>query len=281
MIEHNRTCNQCNQKKPIADFYKKLNDFTLRCRSCINNWHKKNPRKRTQKDKDYHANLRKTPENKEYMRQWRAKNRKEKKYHLTCDKEKKRLGAERYRAKNREAIKERARKRMQDIKDNEPGKYIVQRIRNSITRFSKGRKSISAMDLCGVTDQYHFFREMNSKTDNPNWHKENYAIDHIWQVHWFENFSLNHHEDTNFLEFLKLINHHENLRPLPFSVNGRRGFFDFSPLQQEDFEKYKPYLDEDIKKKIEWFFKHKDKFPDTQFNQGDEHDRFLRYLEDI
>lgn len=281
MIQYtqSRTCNKCGETKSISEYHKKLNDFARVCKSCRSIWEKENYKPPTQADRDYQAEYRKTAKNKEYMRQWRIKNRKEKKYHLTGDPEKRRLGKARYREKYREQLKERARKKMQYIKENEPGKYIVQRIRNSICRFSKGRKSISAMDLCGVTDQYHFFREMDSKTDNPNWHKENYAIDHIWQVHWFEDFSSNHHEDANFLDFLKLINHHENLRPLPFSVNGRRGFFDFTPLQQEDFEKYRPYLDGDIKRKIEWFFDHRDKFPDIQFNQGDEHDRFLRHLE--
>lgn len=123
------------------------------------------------------------------------------------------------------------------------------RLTQSFRRFKNGKGSKKTFDVLGVESLEHFITLMSSKTNNPNWLTDGYHLDHIWQVHWFSQAYIQNPETV-----FALINHHSNLRPLSIQDNKGRSHTDFSPLQKEDFPKFTPYLNPDIRQKLEEFF---------------------------
>ncbi len=271
-----RCCSKCQQEKPLSEFYKKLNDLAKHCKTCAKAWAKTHPYDK-EKAKISAKKVRESEKHKEYRKKWYEKNP-DKKYYLTRDLKKKTVSEARYRAKNKEKIRAYHKARRIMLKTNSPAKFLLEKLSGSVRKLSRGKASISAAELCSVSSVEEFFSIINQKCDNPNWLNENYQVDHIWQVHWFRDFALNCLSEDQVVEVVKLINRTENLRPLPFLENNRRSFLDFCPLLEEDLPKYEPFLNKDILEKIKYFFAHREDFPKERIYQGDELDRFLRYL---
>lgn len=139
-------------------------------------------------------------------------------------------------------------------KPNEATKF-TNRIRASFLRLIKNRKSFTALTFSGCSSIEDFIFRLTQKTDNPNWIRDKYEIDHIWQVHWFSDFCLKNLQDEDKIkEVCMLIHHIDNLRPLKRELNIGRSHSDFSILDKNDLPKYEAYLNEDKLISIKKFF---------------------------
>ena len=158
-----------------------------------------------------------------------------------------------FRQENREYYNERDRKWRKEwakkYRATSPTYKIRHRLRESFRRFKNGKGGKKTFDVLGVESLEHFITLMSGKTNNPNWLTDGYHLDHIWQTQWFSQ-AANQDPESVFA----LINHHSNLRPLPAQENISRSHSDFCPLNQEDFAKYAPYLNEDVRLKLEQHF---------------------------
>ncbi len=270
-----KKCSLCQEEKPLSEFYKRLNGLASKCKTCTKKYNKERPLAEEQRKRSA-KKVRESEKHKEYRKRWYAANP-DKKYYLTRDLKKKNISEARYRAKNKDKIRAYHKARRIMMRENSPAKFLLDGLSQSVRHLSRGKKSVSAAKLCSLSPE-EFFSIINSKCDNPNWLNENYEIDHIWQVHWFRDFACKCSSGEEVEDLLKLVNRHENLRPLPFLENNRRSFLDFCPLLEEDLPKYEPFLNKNILEKIKYFFAHREDFPKERIYQGDELDRFLRYL---
>ena len=101
------------------------------------------------------------------------------------------------------------------------------------------RGGLHTMQIIGVQSCEEFISLMSSKTQNPNWIKDGYHLDHIWQFNWFVDFLKEHRDNTEiFQKALSVIHCHKNLRPLSPSDNIARLGNDFSPLAASDLPMY-------------------------------------------
>lgn len=131
---------------------------------------------------------------------------------------------------------------------------LKENLRSSLSRIKTGEKNKKTLTYIGVDSIEQFIFLMSEKTNNKNWLQDDYHIDHIWQLQWFDDYMK---KNPEFI--LSLVNHHSNLRPLEAKYNISRDKYDFSPLKKEDFEKFKPFLDIEISEKIQFFFMLKEK----------------------
>jgi hypothetical protein len=213
-------CGRCKTAKSNDQFFKN----TTRCKDCSSDlyqsWKERNP--------SHLPSWRKANYDKrtEYNKNWKLNNR------------------DKY-LKRRSLWKKK--KRMSD-----PAWYLMEKIRSAISRLKKNELNKKTLSYIGVDTIEDFIKEMGEKTENKNWLIENYHIDHIWQLNWFSE-ALKNPSD----ELLMTINNKANLRPLPAKENCCRPPFDFQPLNINDFERYSPYLNKDIRDKIQNFFNFK------------------------
>ena len=190
-------------------------------------------------------------------KKWKSDNPSYNKEYKDRDPEKwKKYSAEhnkKFREENREYYNERDRKWRKEwakkYRANSPIYKIRHRLTESFRRFKNGKGGKKTFNVLGVESLEHFISLMSSKTDNTNWLTDGYHLDHIWQTQWFSQAAIQDPETV-----FALINHHSNLRPLPAQENISRSHADFSPLQKEDFPKFAPYLNQDIKQKLEELF---------------------------
>jgi hypothetical protein len=222
---HKAWCPNCQTVKDESDFWKGQRTCVECCKIKRKEWLAKNPNYA----KEYKA---RDPE------KWR-------KYSTEHNKK--------FRQENREYYNERDRKWRREwqkkYRANSPTYKIRHRLRESFRRFKNGKGGKKTFDVLGVESLEHFITLMSSKTNNPNWLTDGYHLDHIWQTQWFSQAAIQNPEIV-----FALINHHSNLRPLPAQENISRSHTDFSPLQKEDFPKFAPYLNPDIRQKLEEFF---------------------------
>lgn len=191
-------------------------------------------------------------------KEWKLKNLSYNKEYKARDPEKwKKYSTEhnrKFRQENRDYYNERDRKWRKEwqkkYRKDSPIYKIRHRLASSFHRFKNGKGGKKTFDILDVQSLEHFISIMSSKTNNPNWLTEGYHLDHIWQIQWFSQAAIQDPETV-----FKLINHNSNLRPLPAQENISRSYLDFSPLRKEDFPKFAPYLNPDIKHKLEEFFK--------------------------
>lgn len=137
-----------------------------------------------------------------------------------------------------------------------PEKFILRRIHSRIKESINERLlSRSSLFYTGCSSLEELICRLSQKTDNPNWIKHKYHIDHVWQIHWFFDFlKENINNDHLFEKALLAIHHHSNLRPLPSEENVNRSKKDFSPLLLEDYSKFKEFLNRDIINRLDSFF---------------------------
>ena len=130
------------------------------------------------------------------------------------------------------------------------------RLSEATRRLCNNKAGKDTLNIMGVNSVEHFISLMSVKTDNPNWFRDGYHLDHIWQFNWFSEFLLKNVEnDHNLSLALPVIHGHKNLRPLSSTENCQRPKNDFLPLNLDDLPLYEPYLNSDIKQKIHCYFK--------------------------
>lgn len=125
---------------------------------------------------------------------------------------------------------------------------VMQMLRNAISRIKNGRANRRTLNIFGIKDLNDFICYMGKLCNNENWFIEDYQIDHIWQVNWFD------YDNNDPSIMCSILNNITNLRPLKTQDNLERSKIDFSPLKQEDFPKYEPYLKPEIREKIRDYF---------------------------
>lgn len=150
--------------------------------------------------------------------------------------------------KNKETMSKKANARKSKRYYSDESFNLLCKIRSMIPRTIKGRKCKS-IHYVGVETPKQFLDIMSTKTNNSNWINDKYQIDHMWQVHWFEDALRNSPETVSMI-----IHNHSNLRPIPAIENINRDKFDYTCLSSKDLEKYKPYLNKDILQQIENYF---------------------------
>lgn len=163
--------------------------------------------------------------------------------------------ANKHKEKRRFLSKERTRLHPEYKRDYErrrrqdPLYRVKQRISGHVRRVGIIGKNGRSLKFTGTKSLEDFCAKLAVKCDDKNWFKSrDYHIDHIWQIHWFKI------SEENWEDVCYLVNNHGNLRPLKISENLKRKDFDFSPLLEEDFPKYQPYLKPEIAEMITDYF---------------------------
>jgi hypothetical protein len=235
-----KECSKCGQVKSIEHFDKcKLVKSGLypSCKVCRKEWRASHKETTKIKDKEYYDRIKDTEEYKQKWDIYYAKNK---------EKIKSRVRA--HYNDNRTIMNKRANERKSKKYYNDESFNLLCKIRSMIPRTIKGRKCKS-IHYVGVETAKQFLDIMSTKTNNPNWINDKYQIDHIWQVHWFEDALRNDPEAVS-----RIIHNHSNLRPIPANENINRDKFDYTCLSLRDLEKYKPYLNKNILQQIENYF---------------------------
>lgn len=177
--------------------------------------------------------------------------------------------------KNKSKISEYKKKSYLKLKETNPSKYIMRGLRSTISRVGKGSKLKKSLEYIGVSSCQEFVELMSQKVNDQSWFiNSQYHIDHIWQLNWCENF-LQDCCKEDLEKILSVFNHHLNLRPLSERNNLIRSHYDFSPLKQEDFQKFEPYLNESIKFALLKYWENAHLFSGTQINKVSEEERII------
>lgn len=189
-------------------------------------------------------------QNKEYYE--RVKNSEEfkdkaHKYYLRV-KTKKIEYAKSYFKKNKSKVLKRQNDWVKHKKEINPSFRLTQKIRRIIRRTLE-RKNSRSIEYVGVSNVDEFINLLTNKCENKNWLNDGYHLDHIWQVHWFEEALKENPELIS-----KIIHNHKNLRPIPKIENFNRPKDDFSCLDINDLPIYEPYLNMNILNKINRYF---------------------------
>lgn len=272
MTEQYKTCECCQLNKPENEFLykknpknKKIKEHSV-CHSCnakrlslkSKEWVSKNrerekaSRQKRMQDPAYASRQR------EYFRNYR-KNNKDKCTEWTL----------KSRHRSKEAMQkhnEVAKRYQKKVREEKRGQYLLIKMRRHFRRICDGTKAKKSFSYIGVSSVEEFVSLMSSRTDNPNWLSDGYEIDHFWQMNWFYEFFNKNPEMAE--DFYALIHHHSNIRPLEKSVNAKRSFYDFSSLKIEDFEKFKPFMDEAIVVGLQYYFDNKENFSGEMILKG-------------
>lgn len=214
-------CSKCKTYKPLIDF----KNGTHVCKQCAKqmylNWKLRNP---NYKDKYQEENK---EHRSKYIKKWREE--------------------------HREQVKETGRKWMALRCKTDPSWALMKRLRSSLRNLKNNRNSQRSLYYVGINSPEEFLTLMTNKTENKSWISDGWHLDHIWQIRWFSE-ALKNPAD----ELIKAVSRHQNLRPLSPKENRLRDKFDFSPLDKNDFELYKEYLNKDVLEKMEKHFAYKE-----------------------
>lgn len=235
-------CRKDKARQALKDWKKKHPHYI---RDKNREYRKENPQKIREKERIRSAKRRQNPKNQEYMKEYRLKN-----------KEKYKSLKKKWKEKNKDKFISWSRANYRKKMENSPEKFIIERIRRGINTAKKQKyHSNTALFYTGCQSVEQLLFELSSRTDNPNWIQDGYEIDHIWQINWFSDYVRDNAENVDKIdEVMVLINHYSNLRPLSKQQNNSRPKNDFSPLRVEDFEKFKPFLNQGVLEKIEKHF---------------------------
>ncbi len=289
-----RVCKFCQEEKNEAEFFHggikggKIKPRP-RCVSCHKKCVNAAARKKWSENPEARASKRKYIEkNKERDRAWQKKYRenninkkKARQYSQVWRKKNKSKCAAynmKYRHKSPENMKRHTRAVIASQKrsmEKYPEKAVLKRMRHHFKRIIKGVKSSRSFAYIGISSFHEFISRLSSKTENPHWIRDGYQIDHIWQLNWFDEMI----EIKNWAETISfVVHHHSNLRPLAKPINLIRSFYDFSPLKQEDFQKFEPYLNESVKLALLKYWENLHLFSGAQINKCSEEERVLLKL---
>ncbi len=123
---------------------------------------------------------------------------------------------------------------------------ILQRVKNGIRQITLGKKAQRSLAYTGCSSVEEFITKLSEKSDNPNWIKDKYHIDHVLQIHWFREHLEKNPDDKELIS--RLISHHSNLRPLSKRDNLYRSFVDVSCFKDmESFLAIEKFLNQKIR----------------------------------
>jgi hypothetical protein len=235
-----KECSKCKVEKEVSCFDKCKNvksGLYPSCKDCRKEYRLQNLLLIKDKNKVYYESVKSTDEFKSKSRNYYLKNRIKK---INYSKE--------YFKSNKEHVIKRQNTWVKNKMERDPTFKLTQRIRRIIRRTLE-RKNSRSIDYIGVSNYEEFFKLLTDKCDNKNWSDEKYHLDHIWQVHWFEDALHKNPEHVS-----RIIHNHKNLRPISPSENFNRSKSDFTALNKEDFYIYEQYLNSDICKEIKQYF---------------------------
>lgn len=274
------------KKAEYAKKYREKNSDKLKKRS--SEYREKNRNKINQqvkelykknKDKYSQAQKKYQEEHKEEIKEQKRKDRENnpEKYRLLYQKNKEKSIASRKKwgKENKDKVKELKRKAYLKLKVEQPQKYALRSVRSVISALGKGKKLRRSLEYIGVSDHFEFVSLLSLKTEHSDWYvRDDYHVDHIWQVNWCDNFLLR--SSTEAIEgALHCLNHHSNLRPLLGLENLTRSHYDFSPLNKDDYQKFEPFLDERIKVGLKFYWENPELFSGKSFKRGSEEEKLI------
>lgn len=156
-------------------------------------------------------------------------------------------------------------------RENNPEKFLIRKVRRHFRRIIKGIKAKKSFAYIGVSSVEEFVSILSAKTDNQNWIQDGYEVDHIWQINWINtDFSAEILEEIN-----HIVHHHSNIRPLESSLNARRSYYDFSPLNKDDYLKYEQFLDEKTKIGLKFYWENPQLFSGQLITKGSEEELLI------
>lgn len=256
-------CGACQQEKEEVEFISKRGNKRSRCNQCERGYQKtSNSRRGAERRKREREEWKN--KNPDYFQKYRKEN-----HAKRCEYNKKWI------QDNRERYLLRRKTYREGFAKENPLLYkMMARITSSFTRILKVKKSQTCLFYTGCSSVEDFIKNLSEKTDNPNWIQDGWQIDHIWQLNWFKEV-LKRDENAYIV-----VSNHVNLRPLSAKDNLFRSPLDFSPIKKEDFAKYEPYLNEEIKLAILFYFENE--FSGEQINKGSQEEKkLLSYMESI
>jgi hypothetical protein len=260
-------CRACQQEKEDSEFISKRGNKRPRCNGCERRSYKTSNSKRSP-ERRREESAKWNEKNPDYFKTYRKEKNKER-----CEYNKK------WREENRERYLEVRKAAHLREKIKNPDAYVLMnRIRASFSRVVKSKKSKTCLYYSGCSSIEEYIAFLSEKTDNKNWIRDNYQVDHIWQLNWFSK----ELQAEDLEKCLLLINNHKNLRPLNSSENGIRSIVDFSPIKIEDLGLYENYLVPKIKMAILFYEENKAKFSGNPIQKGSKEERVVfDYLESI
>jgi len=231
-----KDCSKCKIEKDESEFGKCKNvksGLYPSCKECRKKYRIDNSSFIKEKNHLYYSEVKHTDEYKSKSRDYYLKNRDSK---INYAKE--------YFKANKEVVIKRQNLWVKNKMEIDPSFKLTQRIRRIIRRTLE-RKTSRSIEYIGVSNYEEFIYLITSKCENLNWLEDKYHLDHIWQVHWFEESLKKDPEKVS-----RIIHNHKNLRAIPPSENFNRSKYDFSILKEEDFQIYSEYLNVDIYNQI-------------------------------
>lgn len=266
-------CQTCQEEKPCEEFLPPNKSGPPRkhiecffCRKKRKSEKEKNYReKNLEKRREYQRKRywEKHEEIRAYDKKWRKEN-----------KDKCTAATLRWRHKSPENMKRHTETVMayqKKIKETAPEKFLIRKMRRHFRRIIKGIKAKKSFAYIGVSSVEEFVVILSTKTDNPNWIQDGYEVDHIWQINW-----INTDFSTEILEEINhIVHHHSNIRPLESSLNARRSYYDFSPLNKDDYPKFEPFLDEKTKIGLKFYWENPQLFSGQLITKGSEEELLI------
>lgn len=284
MIDDTKICKGCQEEKSVDEFiaYGKRTCFCVRCKRIKGNEASKRSRDKL-KSKDLEAYRAKEKENYEKNKEKLKLNYKRKMDDPAFIKKSRQRARENYwnggkqvskewKLKNKDKINEKRNRDRKIQRKLYPERFLTEKIATSFQRcVKKAQKSQTALLYTGCESIEQFITTLSQKTENSNWIKEGYHIDHIWQLNWFdERFFI-----EDFHTVALVFSNHSNLRPLQKNENLSRSLLDFSPLNKNDFEKYKPFLKEKIVRALLFFWENENLFKKLPIKRGSQEESIL------
>ncbi len=235
-----KKCSKCEVEKDVSNFGKCKNvksGLYPSCNECRSNYRKNNTELLKVKNKEYYESVKDTDKYQNTQQEYYLKNRTKKIQYATD-----------YYTLNKETVIKRQNDWVKRKCQLDPSFRLTHKLRRTIRRTLQNKTSRS-INYFGVTDSSELLKILTDKCDNKNWQNDGYHVDHIWQIHWFEESLKTDPEKVS-----KIIHNHKNLRPIPSSENLNRLKLDFSPLLEEDLIIYQDFLNPDILDKIKSSF---------------------------
>lgn len=266
-------CQICQEEKPIDNFLpKKKCGYQRKTNECLLC---KKERERIKRKEYREKNGEKLRENQ--RKRYREKHDEIRAYAKKWQKENKdkcTAATMRWRHKSPENMKKHTATAMayqKRVKESNPEKFLIIKMRRHFRRIIKGIKAKKSFAYIGISSVEEFVSILSAKTDNPNWIRDGYEVDHIWQINWF-----NTDYPAETLEKINhIVHHHSNIRPLESSLNARRSYYDFSSINKEDYLKYEPFLDEKTRIGLKFYWENSKLFSGEIIMKGSEEELLI------